>query len=176
MSKFISMDGEFSGLDHTKYELISVGFCDCDNLEDDLYIEIQPTKPMDPSATAIHKLSEDYLKKHGSSKKQAAERIHRWLTRRKSDKLIFVGYPVVLDWIFLDQLFKEFELENPFYYEQIDIHTLGVALLGMDPGFEHGELRRNLGLKQLENQHHALADAKQQAEEFIALRKLFSNP
>lgn len=173
--KYISIDGEFSGLDHTKYELISIGMCDCSDLDDNFYIEIQPTKPMDPEATKIHKLSEQYLKENGKNRKTAAHLIHRWLSRRKTDQLIFVGYPVVLDWIFLDQLFKEFGLENPFYYEQIDIHTMGLCLLNLEPGFGHELLRTKLKLGEMKNKHNALADAKHQAEEFVALANLMRN-
>ena len=172
MTTFISMDGEFSGLDHTKYELISIGLCDCYNLNDVLYLEIQPTKFLDPQATAIHGLQRDYLLQNGKPREQAAKEIHQWLTARKKGDLIFVGYPVVLDWIFLDQLFKEHGLDNPFHYEQMDIHSMGVALLGLKPGFPHETLRRELGLKKQTDKHNALADARHQAEEFVALTKL----
>lgn len=171
MNVYLSVDGEFSGLDHTKYELISIGFSDCYDPRNSLYVEIQPTKKMDPEATKIHNLDEAYLKKNGLPRNKAAQKIHDWLSAQNGLK-IFVGYPVVLDWIFLDQLFKEAQLDNPFYYEAIDIHSLGVGLLGLQPGFKHELLRKDLGLRNQTNQHNALADAAHQAEEFVALMKV----
>lgn len=173
--RFISVDGEFSGLDHQAHELISIGLCDCYDPKDSLYVEIKPSKSMDANATKIHGLTEDYLKKNAMERSQAAKKIHQWLSDKKS-QLIFVGYPVVLDWIFLDQLFKEANLEMPFHYEQLDIHTMGVSLLGMTPGFSEADLREKLNLSGLvlEEQHNALYDARVQAEEFVALYKLIN--
>lgn len=169
---YISMDGEFSGLDQTKNELISAGFVDCYDEKKQFYIEIKPTKEMDPEATKIHGLQKEYLLKNGLDKKDAAIKIRDWVKSLKADQVIFVGYPVTSDWVFLDLLFKESGIENPFYYEPIDIHTLGVALLGFEPGFSHSKLRETLKLKKQTSKHNALADAIHQAQEFVGLMEI----
>ena len=180
MIKYFSMDGEFSGLDHTKYDLVSIGFVECkidngqfyiDNNRK-FYLELKPQHDcFDPESMKINGLNFSNLYKYGSEPQEACRQIIKYLDLGKDDTAVFIGYCGVLDKIYTDQLFLSAKLESPFHYEIIEISSLAIGRLNLEWGFTSSGLDKLLNISPMDElkKHNALEDAIQQAKEFCEL-------
>lgn len=183
MNRYFSMDGEFSGLDHTKYDLVSIGLVEITN-ENNLYkvdynrkfyLELKPNHNyFDPEAMKINGLSFANLYQYGSGPKEACRQIIKYLDLKQGDNAIFIGYCNTLDKIYTDQLFLLADVENPFHYETIEISSLAIGRLGVEWGFSESDLEKAIKLQPMssDKKHDALEDAIHQAEEFCGLMNL----
>lgn len=179
MNRYFSMDGEFSGLDHTKYDLVSIGLIEI--IKEDKYIvdynrkfylELKPQhNHFDKEAMEINGLSFANLYQYGSEPKEACRQIIKYLDLKKDDTAIFIGYCNTLDKIYTDQLFLLAGVKNPFHYETIEISSIAIGKLGFEWGFSENELENKLGINKMSGnkKHDAQEDAIHQAEEFCSL-------
>lgn len=183
MNRYFSIDCEFSGLDHTKYDLISIGIIEIEkhnnkffsNKNRTFYLELKPLhKEFDPEAMKINGLNFANLYKYGSEPKEACRQIIKYLNLKESDTAVFIGYCNTLDKIYTDQLFLNAKIENPFHYETIEISSLAIGRLNLEWGFEENELEKILNLNPMSNdkKHNAKEDAIHQAEEFCGIMNM----
>jgi oligoribonuclease (3'-5' exoribonuclease) len=189
MVKYFSIDCEFSGLDHRKHCLLSIGIIEINkngnyyspNYNHKLYLELKPFGEIDPQAMAINKLDLENLELYGVSKENAVREIRKFLKLKNNDIAVFIGYCNVLDKIFIDQLFNDVGESSPFHYEVIDISSLALGKIQwLEWGFTEKELltkllqRKDCIINLSENQkHNALYDATLQAEEFCELMNYY---
>jgi oligoribonuclease (3'-5' exoribonuclease) len=179
MKKYFSVDCEFSGLNHRKNCLLSIGIVEI--IKEDglfkplhnkkLYLELKPTGDIDPESMKINKLNIQHLSKYGINKDNAIREIKKFLNLNKDDTAIFIGYCNVLDKIFIDQLFQDCNKKSPFHYETIEISSLAIGKLGLEWGFTEEELLNKLNLSDLPSnkKHKADEDAFLQAKEFCKI-------
>lgn len=180
MIRYFSMDAEFSGLDHRKNCLLSIGIIEVVKknnkyiplLDRKLYLELKPEGSIDPEAMKVNKLNIDNLKEFGINKKNACREIIKFLNLSKNDNACLITYCGVLDKIFLDQLFQDCNYDtSPFNYELLEISSLAIGKLNLEWGFSEKDLLSLLNIKELNNneKHNALQDAILQANEFCGI-------
>ncbi len=167
-------------MDHTKYDLISIGLVEV--LNDNgtyrvdynrrFYLELKPLHDQfEPDAMKINGLSFANLYRYGSGPKEACKQILKYLDLNDNDDAIFIGYCNTLDKIYTDQLFLNANVDNPFNYETIEISSLAMGKLDLEWGFTEKELENKLNMQAMDDtkKHNALEDAIHQAEEFCNL-------
>lgn len=180
MIRYFSVDCEFTGLNHTKYDLASIGIVEVIkngteyiiDEERKFYSELKPLhSEFDPESMKINGLSFPNLYKYGSEPKEACRQILKYLDLNEGDTAVFVGYCLVLDKIYVDQLFLNADVENPFHYETIEIASLALGKLDLEWGYTERELEHQLCISPMTDakKHNALEDAIHQAEEFCKL-------
>lgn len=179
MIRYFSVDEEFSGLNHRKNCLLSIGIIEVKEkngvFQPDytrkLYIELKPTGDIDNNAMKINGLNIDNLQIYGVNKENAIREIKKYLDLKPNDTAVFVAYCGVLDKIFFDQIFQDCLQQSPFHYEIIEIGSLAMGKLDLEWGFSEIELLEKLGLDELneKQKHNALNDAVLQAKEFCAI-------
>ena len=79
--RYFSVDCEFSGLDHTKYDLISIGIIEIQNniprRDRVFYLELKPQhRAFDGESMKINGLNFDNLYRFGTEPKKACEEIN----------------------------------------------------------------------------------------------------
>ena len=180
MIRYFSVDCEFTGLDHTRYDLASIGIVEIvkygeefkvDNNRE-FYLELKPLhNEFDAESMKVNGLSFPNLYKFGSEPKEACRQILKYLDLREGDVAVFVGYCNTLDKIYTDQLFLNAKVDNPFHYETIEISSLALGILDVEWGFTESELEQKLALKAMRSdmKHNALQDAIHQANQFCRL-------
>lgn len=180
MNRYFSVDCEFSGLNHTKYDLISIGIVEIIKQNDKfiidknkmLYLELKPLhREFDSNSMKINGLDFNKLYRFGLEPKNACTKINDFLSLNEEDTAIFIGYCGVLDKIYVDQLYLAANIECPFNYEIIEISSLAIGKLGFDFGFTENDLENKLNIEKMseDKKHNALQDAIHQAEEFVAI-------
>lgn len=177
MIRYFSIDEEFSGLDHRKNDLLSIGIIEVKftgtqyvpMYNREFYIELKPEKAANEESMKINGLDLNKLKEYGSNKENAVRELNKYLDLADDDKAVFVGYCIVLDKIFLDQLYQDLNMNSPFDYEVIDISSLAIGRLGLSWGYTEQELLQRLNLKDTDDKHNALSDAILQAKEFCGI-------
>lgn len=177
--RYFSIDEEFSGLDHRKNCLLSVGIVEI--IEKDglfypdytrkMYIELQPTGEVDESAMQINGLNLESLKNFGITKENAVREILKFLNVSIYETAVFIAYCGVLDKIFFDQLFQDVGLDHPFHYEIVEISSLAMGKLNIPWGFSESNLLKKLELEPMnkDEKHNALFDAIHQAKIFCKI-------
>lgn len=174
--RYFSVDCEFSGLDHTKYDLISIGIIEIQNniprRDRVFYLELKPQhRAFDGESMKINGLNFDNLYRFGTEPKKACEEIIHFLDLKNDEIAVFIGYCGVLDKIYTDQLFMLGNVKNPFHYEIIEISSLAIGKLNLEYGFSESELEKKLNIAPMDEnkKHNALNDAIHQAEEYCKL-------
>lgn len=180
--RYFSVDEEFSGLDHRKSGLLSIGMIEVEEEEDspgkfapnhsrEFYIELKPTGEANPESMKVNGLNLDNLQEYGVTKENAVREITKYLDLEPNDIAVFVAYCGVLDKIYFDQIFQDVGKESPFHYEIIEISSLAIGKLGLPWGFTERQLLDKLQLPELDKneKHHALNDAVLQALEFCGI-------
>lgn len=177
MVRYFSVDEEFSGLDHRKNDLLSIGMIEVQKnngkfspmYNRKLYLELKPEKEYDEESMKINGLNLDNLRAYGISKSNFVREINKYLDLKKGDKAVFIAYCGVLDKIYFDQIFQDENENNPFDYETIEISSLAIGKLNFEWGFTEKELLDKLGIPDTDNKHNALDDAILQALEFCGI-------
>lgn len=183
MNRYYSIDCEFSGLNHLKHDLVSIGMVEVVKKDGKFvvdtgktcYLELKPLHTeFDPESMKINGLNFANLYRYGSEPKEACRQIVKSLDLNEGDTAIFIGYCNTLDKIYVDQLFLFAGCENPFHYETIEISSLAIGKLDLEWGFSESELEERLGLEPMspDEKHNALHDAIHQAKEFCELMNL----
>lgn len=136
------------------------------------YRELRPiSEKFDPQALEVNGLDRERLEREGSPPAAALREASDWVAvQAGDDRPVFVGYPIVFDWLFMHWYFVTFLGRSPFgfsaaldmktIYQQKARVTLDAAGRNDLPSF----LR-----SQREHTHNALDDAVEQAEIFANL-------
>lgn len=171
---FISVDVETAGPTPARYSLLSIGACVVDRPELGFYVEIAPvtTEALD-AALAVSGLSMDQLAVTGVQPVEAMSKFADWLGEvvPSGASPIFVGFNAVFDWMFVADYFERFHHRNPFGHAALDIKSYAMGTTGS--AWAQTSMRHlaptYLGGRVLT--HNALADARDQAELFLAITK-----
>jgi DNA polymerase III epsilon subunit-like protein len=168
--RFISVDVETAGPTPGDYAMISIGACPVDEPERGFYVELKPDREaVIDSALAVSGLSMEVLAKDGTPPKTAMEQFAQWIrdvVPPQTHRPVFVGFNAVFDWMFVNEYFVRYGIENPFGHGGLDIKSYYVGMMGST--WEQTSMR-HLSPKYLSGRplsHNALGDARDQAELF----------
>jgi hypothetical protein len=183
MTIYISVDVEAASLVPNLYSLLSVGACIVDDPGDCFHRIIAGTETPgvqwepDTHDWWTHEDQADAMMRLNSKASaiipyrteilNVAEDFHTWLTELE-DELFFVAWPASYDYPFIQLLFKNAWLKNPFNYRTIDIKSYACGKLGKDFGAGHDDFPEWMQDKP-EFPHDALSDAIAQARVFSQL-------
>lgn len=171
--RFISVDVETAGPTPGDYAMVSIGACLVDEPERGFYVELKPDRDaVIESALAISGLTMDGLRADGTEPQQAMEEFAQWIrdvVPPQTHRAVFVGFNAVFDWMFVNEYFVRYGIENPFGHGGLDIKSYYVGMMGST--WEQTSMR-HLSPKYLAGRplsHNALGDARDQAELFRAI-------
>lgn len=168
--RFISVDIESAGPTPGGYAMLSIGACLVDEPSRGFYIELKPDRDaVVESALKVSGLSMDELRDHGTEAGQAMREFAQWVrdvVPPQTHRAVFVAFNAVFDWMFVNEYFVRYDVENPFGHGGLDIKSYYVGMMGST--WEQTSMR-HLSPKYLEGRplsHNALGDARDQAELF----------
>ncbi len=168
--RFISVDVETAGPTPGDYAMVSIGACPVDDPDRGFYIELKPDRDaVVESALAVSGLSMETLRAEGTDPRQAMEEFAQWIrdvVPPQTHRPVFVGFNAVFDWMFVNEYFVRYGIENPFGHGGLDIKSYYVGMMGST--WEQTSMR-HLSPKYLAGRplsHNALGDARDQAELF----------
>lgn len=181
---FYSIDVEASGPVPGLYNLLSLGATAIHwrpgrrlEVGASCYLEFRPVfAGHDPQANAIHGLDLARLQREGLEPATGLQQLSAFVSRScdVGTKPTFVGHVAVFDWMYLCWYYAWCGLPNPFGYKGLDTKSLAVGALHL-PWGETGKevLLPRLGIPEQDPQtlHRADADARHQADLFIALMR-----
>lgn len=166
---YISVDVETSGPNPSDYDLLSIGACLAEDIDQTFYVELQPvTGNARAGALAITGLSMAELAATGIPPAKALTRFEAWLHEvvPRTHRPVFVALNAPFDWMFVDDYFHRFLRRNPFGHSALDIKAFYMGLTGVSWSLTSMKYlsARYLGGRKLT--HHALQDAIDQGEIF----------
>jgi ribonuclease T len=171
--RLISVDVETAGPTPGDYAMISIGACLVDEPDRGFYVELKPDRDaVIESALKVSGLDMAELKAHGTEPQQAMEEFAQWIrdvVPPQTHRAVFVGFNAVFDWMFVNEYFVRYGIENPFGHGGIDIKSYYVGMMGST--WEQTSMK-HLSPKYLAGRplsHNALGDARDQAELFRAI-------
>ena len=164
----ISIDIEASGPSPGTGSLISLGACLVEQPEEGFYVELrpQPGLPWSEAAERIHGLSRDHLERNGVDPKAAMQAFVEWLERvRGGRRPIFTAFNALFDWMFITDYLHRYVGANPFGISGLDQKAYYMAKHGVTTWAETSkDAVRKTYPTALPHTHHALDDAREQAE------------
>lgn len=170
---YVSVDVEAAGPHPGRYSLLAIGACLVDRPSEGFYVELQPTTDdVVPEALAVSGLSMADLRRDGHPSGEAMAEFADWVERvtPPGSKPVFVGLNAPFDWMFVNEYFHRHLGRNPFGHVAIDIKAYAMGREG--GSFADTSLARLAerygGTPALT--HHALDDARVQADLFARLR------
>jgi len=169
---YISVDIETAGPAPSSHSLLSLGACLVEDPERAFYAELQPlSTEAEPTALAVSGLSLADLAARGLPQAEAMARFANWVAEVTpvGHRPVFVAFNAAFDWMFVADYFHRFGVPNPFGHAALDIKALYMGATGESwerTSFFHVAAR--LGLHP-HLPHHALEDARAQAEVFRRL-------
>lgn len=166
---YISVDVETAGPYPGQFPMLSIGACTVLGPESSFYVEIKPTNNnFDIEALAVSRLSMERLAQDGLEPAKAMTDFKSWLgtVTPAGQRPIFVAFNAAFDWMFINHYFHTYLGNNPFGHTALDIKAYFMGLAGV--AWKDTSMRligpRYLDKNQLD--HHALQDARDQAEIF----------
>lgn len=179
---YFCVDLEASGPVPGLYNMVSIGGVEVrwdgerHQRGDTFYFEVRPEfDGFDPSAMAIHGLTESHLRENGLPARDVMHRIDEWVRAHvgKGERPLFVGHNAPFDWMFVAWYFAWAGLENPFGYNALDTKALMMGKHRISWWQSNKEeltkLYPHLKPPPRERVHNALDDALFQADILIAL-------
>lgn len=169
----ISIDIESAGPTPREFPMLSIGACLVDDPEQGFYIELQPDAPgVDHRALAVGGLVPAELAESGTAPGLAMAQFEEWVQSvvPEGSVAVFVGFNASFDWMFVADYFQRYLGRNPFGHASLDIKAYFLGAFG---GTWAGTSMKHLAPRYLEGRqlsHNALADARDQAELFRAIR------
>jgi DNA polymerase III epsilon subunit-like protein len=169
---FISVDVETSGPIPGEYSMLALGACVVGKRDEGFYAELQPLNGNAVSeALKVTGLDMSELERTGELPAVAMRKFCDWLEQAsRGAKLVFVGFNAGFDWSFINWYMHRFLGQNPFGFAPLDIKSYYMGLTGCDwEDTRSSRIRPEYQPDSLGN-HHALADARAQAEMFEKMR------
>jgi DNA polymerase III epsilon subunit-like protein len=180
---YVSIDIETAGPVPALHSMLSIGACLVDDPAQGFYVELRPELPGHrPEALAVSGLSMEELAVSGVPPVEAMTAFDRWLTDvvPVGRAPVFVAFNASFDWMFVADAFERHLGRNPFGHAALDVKAYAMGATGST--WAETSMRR-LGPRYLSGRelaHHALEDARDQAELFRLLRAeratLFGTP
>jgi ribonuclease T len=163
---YISIDVETAGPAPSHFPLLSIGACLVDDPGQTFYVELQPDQErIEPEALVVSGLDPARLRQTGVPPAVAMARFADWVREvaPPGEAPVFVAYNAPFDWMFVQDYFQRYKVENPFGHAALDMKALAMGLLGIEWG--------DTGMKQVAARlevditlsHNALQDAVDQA-------------
>jgi ribonuclease T len=168
----VSVDVETAGPDPARHAMLSIGACLVDDPDGGIYLELEPSSmEFDAEALAVSGLSLERLVVEGVGPAIAMRQLADWLAQNipAGARPVFTAFNAPFDWMFVDAYFQRYVGRNPFGHSALDIKAYA---MGMTGGTWASTSMRELSPKYLGGRplsHHALGDARDQAELFRAL-------
>jgi DNA polymerase III epsilon subunit-like protein len=171
---FVSVDTEADGPIPGEYSMISVGAVVVGRPESTFYRELRPiSERFVPEALAVSGLDRDRLLREGADPEEAMRAFAAWLGEVcPGRRPVFVGFNATFDWMFVTYYFHRFTGNNPFGISGLDIKAYYMGALGKKAWGDTA--KRNMDkrfLSDAPHTHHALDDAREQAEVFLKIRE-----
>ncbi|MEO8528349.1 MAG: 3'-5' exonuclease [Pseudolysinimonas sp.] len=171
--RWISVDVETAGPTPGRYSMLSIGACLVDDPQRGFYLELKPDRDeVLDTALAVSGLNMDTLAKEGVEAGEAMEQFAQWVrdvVPPQTHRPVFLGFNATFDWMFVEEYFVRYGIENPFGHGGVDIKSYYVGMTGST--WEQTSLK-HLSPKYLAGRalsHNALGDARDQAELFRAI-------
>lgn len=168
--RFISVDVETAGPTPGDYAMLSIGACPIDDPDRGFYVELKPDREaVVESALKVSGLSMSTLAVEGTDPAEAMREFAQWVrdvVPPQTHRPVFVGFNAVFDWMFVNEYFVRYDVENPFGHGGLDIKSYYVGMMGST--WEQTSMK-HLSPKYLAGRplsHNALGDARDQAELF----------
>lgn len=176
---YISVDVETAGPIPARFSLLSIGACVVADPDEGFYTELRPTaRGVDPGALAVAGFSLERLDDVGEPPESALPRFADWVDSvvPAGARPLFVGFNAPFDWMFVADALDRFAGRNPFGHAALDIKALAMGAAAV-PWDETGfaALARRFGLPGA-LPHHALEDARLQADLFRRILELIESP
>jgi DNA polymerase III epsilon subunit-like protein len=174
---FVSVDIEADGPIPGEHSMSAIGAVLVDEPQHTFYRELRPiSEKWDPRAAAVAGLDRDKLIAEGTEAAVAMQDFASWLdevcgTRRP----VLVAFNASFDWMWVHWYFVKFLGRDPFGISGLDIKAYAMGALGREKWSEttKKELMRDRRLRtDLPHTHHALDDAREQAELFAKVRAI----
>ena len=169
LSGFISVDIETAGPIPGAYSLLALGACLVESPDIGFYAELQPTSTNAiPEALAVSGLTWERLTTHGRDPADAMLDFAGWVESSVPDGVrpVFVAFNAPFDWMFVADHLHRLAGRNPFGHSAVDIKALFMGRTGRaweETSFS--AIAAYFGLDMV-LPHHALEDARMQAELF----------
>lgn len=168
--RFISVDVETAGPTPGGYAMLSIGACPVDDPDRGFYVELKPDREASvESALKVSGLSMEALAAGGTDPAAAMREFAQWVrdvVPPQTHRPVFVGFNATFDWMFVNEYFVRYDVENPFGHGGLDIKSYYVGMMGST--WEQTSMK-HLSPKYLAGRplsHNALGDARDQAELF----------
>lgn len=168
---YISVDVEASGPVPPAYSMLSLGACVVDDPERAFYVEFKPLGPgAVPAALEVVGRTLAYFFEHGCEPQQGVLAFKQWVDHVSvGHDPVFVGFNATFDWAYVNWYFHTFAGENPFGIGGIDIKSFYMGRAGVSwADTRSSRIPDELKSSEPET-HHALEDARRQAELFRRL-------
>lgn len=168
---YVSVDIEAAGPVPGTYSMLALGACVVGAPDQGFYVELRPiTDRVIPEAMRVGGFSLDQLRSTGREPAEAMRAFRDWVVQVAGTRRpVFVGFNASFDWSFVNWYFHTFVGENPFGIGGIDIKSYYMGLTGR-PWSETSSSRLSQNFQPERRQtHHALDDARAQAEIFSKL-------
>ncbi len=166
---YISVDVETAGPNPGNYSLLAIGACLVMDPEVAFYVELQPVnQEATPEALKISQMDLRNLEESGLPPEGAMRHFSKWVEEAtpEGSQAVFVAFNAPFDWMFVNEYFHRYLGYNPFSHKALDIKSFYMGMKGVpwcDTGWQP------VANHYLENRplsHHALQDARNQAEVF----------
>lgn len=168
---YISVDVEASGPVPPAYSMLSLGACVVDAPGLGFYVELKPLGPR-AVAAALEVVGRqlEYFVENGVEPREGMLAFKRWVDDVSAGHdPVFVGFNATFDWAYVNWYFHTYLGENPFGIGGVDIKSFYMGRAGVSWADTRSSRIPN-ELKSGEPEtHHALDDARRQAELFRRL-------
>ncbi len=169
---FISVDIEANGPTPGEYSMVSLGACLVGRPEESFYVELKPLNDrFDRKALSVSGLTMEHLREMGEEPAAATARFVRWVEEKAgaTHRPVFVAFNATFDWMFVHWYLIRFVGKSPFGVSGLDIKAYFMGMDGCAWGdTRKSDVRRRFPPRQAHT-HHALEDAREQAEIFAQM-------
>jgi DNA polymerase III epsilon subunit-like protein len=181
--KFLVIDTETSGMSFggdpsIDYQIVSIGLIVSDftfKPLEELYVELQwnGIDKWNDKAESVHGLSKAYLSEHGSSERDAVEKIAGMMVEHFEIErpITLLGHNVgTFDLPFFRKLLLKYDLPFKFSHRTMDTFSLAIGTIGT---FNSDDLFDVMGFEKRKS-HNALDDARYALKTFGTISKLWN--
>jgi hypothetical protein len=180
---YFSVDVEADGPIPGVYSMLALGmavagefdgqrFTAADPHERTFYRELKPVSDqIDAEALAVSRLDRDKLVAEGADPAHAMTEAAAWVrSEAGARRPVFVGYPVVFDWMFMHWYFVRYAGDSPFGFSNaLDIKTIYQQKAQVTVGGAGRDDLPDTLKSATRHTHNALDDAIEQADIFARL-------
>jgi ribonuclease T len=164
---FVSVDIEASGASPSTGSLLAIGACLVDAPTEGFYVELRPEPglPWSEPAERVHGLTRAHLAS-ASEPREAMRAFADWLEVVRAGRTpVFVAFNATFDWMFVADAFHRHLGRNPFGISGLDLKAYFMGKHRVNRWSDTAKLAvRRRYPTALAHSHHALEDAREQAE------------